>query len=105
MAPTISQLRSDGPSKMGNCQVSWSINNECISLKGVSIDGEYIWVFSLHFTTVLESGFLDPGHNRYRRSIFIMLFLAPSPVPDFLFWSIFPYCIPIFFLSSTGVFH
>src|ERR1700683_2497244 len=36
MAPTISQLRSDGPSKMGNCQVSWSINNECISLKGVA---------------------------------------------------------------------
>ena len=35
MAPTISWLRSDGPSKTGNCQVSWSINNKCISLKGV----------------------------------------------------------------------
>jgi len=35
MAPTISQLRLDGPSKMRNCQVSWSINNECIPLKGV----------------------------------------------------------------------
>ena len=36
MAPTISWLRSDGPLKTGNCQVSWSINNECISLKGVT---------------------------------------------------------------------
>ena len=42
MAPTISWLRSYGPSKMGNCQVSWSINNKCISLKGVkSVGGNY----------------------------------------------------------------
>src|ERR1700690_4401424 len=57
-----------------------------------------------HFTLVSESRFLDPGHNHYCRLIFIMLFLAPSPVPDFLFWPIFPYRIPIFFFSSTTVF-
>ena len=57
-----------------------------------------------HFTTVSESGFPDPGHNHYHRLIFIMPFSAPSHVSDFLFWSIFSYCIPIFFLSSTGVF-
>ena len=36
-----------------------------------------------HFTTVSVSGFLDRDPNHYLWSIFIMPFLALSPVPDF----------------------
>ena len=64
-----------------------------------------IYGFScFHFTLVSESRFLDPGHNCYCWLIFIVLFSAPSPVPDFLFWPICPYRIPIVFFSSTTVF-
>ena len=64
-----------------------------------------IYGFScFHFTIVLESGFLDPGHYLYRRLIFIMPFLKPSSIPDFLLWSFFSYSNPTFFLSSDSIF-
>src|ERR1700685_3410870 len=70
----------------------------------VSIKGGYIWSSCFHFTLVSESGFLDPGHNHYRRLISIMPLSALSPVPDFLLWSPSPYYHPTFLLSSDSVF-
>src|ERR1700684_2572041 len=37
MATTNSQPSLDGPSKTGNCQVSWLVNNGYISLNGVAV--------------------------------------------------------------------
>src|SRR6202044_3867060 len=70
----------------------------------VSIEGGYIWSSCFHFTLVSESGFLDPGHNHYRRLISIMPLSALSPVPDFLLWSPSSYYNPTFLLSSDSVF-
>src|SRR6204780_1484505 len=70
----------------------------------VSIKGGYIWSSCFHFTLVSESGFLDPGHNHYRRLISIMPLSALSPVPDFLLWSPSSYYNPTFLLSSDSVF-
>src|ERR1700733_10599594 len=61
----------------------------------VSIEGGYIWSSCFHFTLVSEFGFLDPGHNHYRRLISIMPLSALSPVPDFLLWSPSPITIPL----------
>ena len=57
-----------------------------------------------HFTVVLESRFLDPGHNHYCQLISIMPFLVLSSVPDFLLWSFFSYFNPSFFLFFDSVF-
>ena len=57
-----------------------------------------------HFTIVSESGFLNPGHNRYRQLISIMPFLALSPVPNFLLWSPFSYYNSTSLLSSDSDF-
>src|SRR6202167_210322 len=70
----------------------------------VSIEGGYIWSSCFHFTLVSESGFLDPGHNHYRRLISIMPLSALSPVPDFLLWSPSSHYNPTFLLSSDSVF-
>src|ERR1700691_4886476 len=69
----------------------------------VSIEGGYIWSSCFHFTLVLESGFLEPGHTHIRRLISIKPLSALSPVPAFLLWSPYPYYNPTWHLSSDSV--